>query len=422
MPAGMIAEELKAAEKAQAIELPDQELKKVAEPEEHPPSPARRILFFIFATAWVWIFGLLFVSNMLTPSALIDDTESPAPLKVLVLPTSELLDQPATNASKGSLTITRAHFSELIGAGDARKHVIAAFVDITVTSPLDLLPNIDDATPFNAPPSSPSPPPPPSSPSPPPPSPSPPSPGRPTPSWVLESRLPPRPKLPTRTNATLPADDAPGAWAYEVLDPRPGTVLLATSSPPSPRSSQQPYFDDAVVLLVRTCGCHPNIFGVLLSSPPSNLTVGQTMCPVARRYYHSFIDAHVHVGGPAGPHWTVLHDQPLAGSVEVAPNVRVGGCLAQAQAKVDAGTANASEVCGTWFALPTSAPIREPFIYLCAHARTVPHATHTAPHHSFTLDWPACAVLLLLWLCRVADCAPRSRGGRRQVAGCQGFE
>ena len=63
------------------------------------------------------------------------------------------------------------------------------------------------------------------------------------------------------------------------------------------------------------------------------------MCPRARQYYHSFVNESIRLGGPVGPHFTLLHDAPLAGSLELQPGLRVGGCLASAQAKVDAHAA-----------------------------------------------------------------------------------
>ena len=84
----------------------------------------------------------------------------------------------------------------------------------------------------------------------------------------------------------------------------------------------------ALVLLVKTCGCHPSIFGLIVSAPPTNLTAGASMCPVARARFPSFVDAPLRAGGPAGPHFTTLHAADLAGALPVMPGLRVGGCLA----------------------------------------------------------------------------------------------
>ena len=304
----------------------------------------------------------------------------PAPLKLHVLPSSELPRAPLSQ--RGSLTADRTQFyalfesyasSPVVGRG-GDSSVAAVFVEphLSPQTPTDLLPNLHRGSPITpklalSPPLSPSPPPPLS-----PPPPTPRTAPHEEPWWIKDARLPPRP-YPTGSNASLPAADAPGSWAYRVLDPRPGTVLLST---PGPAASRQPYLDDAVILLVKTCGCHPSIFGLILSSPPTNATVGESMCPVARARYHSFVKHAVHVGGPVGPHWSHVHatyarapfpcastarlsalysyrwwcdgsralGRPLAGSIEPIPGVNVGGCLGDAQDKVDAGKMSPSDL------------------------------------------------------------------------------
>jgi len=178
----------------------------------------------------------------------------------------------------------------------------------------------------------------------PPPTPASPAPPKPEPWWLTAARTPPRPKHASSAAAlrTVGLANASSARTVEVLDPRPGTVLLAADG--AFEGSAQPYFANAVVLLVKLCSCHPSIFGILLSAPPSNHSVGEAMCPVAQRRYHSFITRPVHHGGPAGPHWTVVHDAPLAGSLQLAPNLHVGGCLGDAQARVDAGSLRADAI------------------------------------------------------------------------------
>ena len=305
----------------------------------HDPTSTRQILMakglLLLLLPIVVLQGAIY--STWVPDEPRSSADSPA-LLVHVLPASELSGKLIVNAKDGGAVATsRAQFAALFTNDVAQEEVAAVYVETAVASPLDLEPNLVAAA---SPP--PAPPPPSTSPSVPPPSPTPapPAPHTPVPWWVAESRLPSRPRWP---NASLPAADAPGHWAYEVLDARPGTVLLANPAAGGgvPR---QPYFDDAVILLVATCGCHPNIFGVVLSNPPSNVTVGATMCPVARARYHSFASQRVRAGGPAGPHYTLLHAHPLAGDMPVAPGLRVGGCLAHAQALVDAGALNASDV------------------------------------------------------------------------------
>ena len=96
------------------------------------------------------------------------------------------------------------------------------------------------------------------SPHPPPPVASPPSPHPPVPTkpWLVEAATAPRP-----LNASLARlDSAPGRWAFGVHDVRPGTVLLANR----PFGREKSYFDQTAVLLLKVCGCHPSIFGVIL--------------------------------------------------------------------------------------------------------------------------------------------------------------
>ena len=335
MTAIMSAEELKVAEKLRAIEGEAIEGEPDTKEEGTRAATVPRFFFGFVLLALAW--ALLFLSLTRPPAP-----DPPALKLVHVVPTTELLDQPVT--ADAQVMTSRAQFSAIFGEAEVRKNVVAVYVEGSVTSSLDLLPNLDSAhASVASPPAPPAPPPP--SPRPPSPRP-PPSPYAPTPQWILQSRIPPRPKLPTRTNASLPADDARGSWAYEVLDPRPGTVLLSQRRPATSEQEEdrEPYLNDAVILLVKTCGCHPDIFGILLSGAPANLTVGETMCPVARARYHSFVDHRVHVGGPVGPHWALLNPQPLAGSIEVAPSLHVGGCLAHAQSKVDDGTMNATDL------------------------------------------------------------------------------
>ena len=257
-----------------------------------------------------------------------------AALMVHVLPASELLRQPA---KEGTLATDREQFSILFGTQS--RLGVYVLSGHGPEEPIDLPPNLDAAGKSAAISSAFSPPPPlPPSPATPPPPPTMPSPSTPVPWWVVESQRPPRPKT---SNATLPnGGDDSHVWAYEVLDPRPGTVLLASAA----AAAVSPYPKDAVILLIKVCGCRPSIFGVVLSSTASNLTVGRAMCPTARARYHSFVDNLLHLGGPVGPHITLVHDVRLAGDMPLLPGLRVGGCLASAQAQVDAGSLRPADV------------------------------------------------------------------------------
>jgi len=164
-----------------------------------------------------------------------------------------------------------------------------------------------------------------------------PPPSAPPPWWITDSKRAARAK---NVSLVPTSDAAGGRWAYEVLDPRPGTVLLSAGQ----SASGQPYLEDAAVLLVHVCACHPAVFGVLLSAPTASLMGGE-FCPTARAHYSAFVNHTVHMGGPVGPHWTVLHSFPTSGSTAVRPGLHVGGCLSDAQRKVEAGgAALASEV------------------------------------------------------------------------------
>jgi len=135
------------------------------------------------------------------------------------------------------------------------------------------------------------------------------------------------------------AVNTPGDWAYEVLEPRPGTVLLATE----PVTFHNVSYKEAAVLLVKVCGCHPAIFGIVLTQPTTqNMT--SHMCPVARERYPSFASHPVNNGGPIGPHWTVLHSFRTVGALELGKGLYAGGCLADAQRQVSAGVVSASAV------------------------------------------------------------------------------
>lgn len=156
--------------------------------------------------------------------------------------------------------------------------------------------------------------------------------------WIQDARLPPRP-----TNVTKAAvEQATHAqeWAFGVMEPRPGTVLVGSSD-----FGEDSLYKDAVILLLKVCGCHPSIFGIILNAP-SNLTMGDEFCPVARGRYPLFVNNSVLLGGPVGPQWTVLADRPTAGSFAVANegSFHVVGSLADAHDKVARGELTASAV------------------------------------------------------------------------------
>jgi len=124
-----------------------------------------------------------------------------------------------------------------------------------------------------------------------------------------------------------------------VSDVRPGTVLVANRA----FGSEKSYFDGAAVLLLKVCGCHPSIFGVILS-PPSDEKMESAFCPVAKARYPSFVNSSVRLGGPVGPHWTLLHGRKDVGALEVSPGLFIGGSLAEYQRLVSRGEATAAEV------------------------------------------------------------------------------
>ena len=283
--------------------------------------------------------------------------EKMAALKLHVLPMSELLSQPFDDQDQAPslLKPSLAQFAVLFP-----KHAAIAYMaKVEITHPTDVIATrTADATsaantlstaalvsqqppspPVHSPPLSPSSPslraPPPVRMSPPPAA----------PWWIVESRLPPRPKRLSNTTATLLLGAHSKRWAFEVLDPTPGTLLFSRGAPPS----CMPYLtEEAVVLLVKTCGCHPSVFGILLSAAPSRATVGEAMSSTIAARAPAFVNHSVHVGGPAGPHWTMLHavepdSERLGGAVDLQPGLRAGGCPIGAQRLVDQGAALSSQ-------------------------------------------------------------------------------
>jgi len=289
---------------------------------------------------------------MLGPKALRSDSKAiDAPVKAVTAP-AEVPPKPKPNESCCCLSVVllflvvgvvnqiSMHYLSLrhpYGTEDVA--IIAVPSDELLTPPKHLPPDTMTVFPVHAgvvwpPPSPPlaSPPPPtPSSPS----SPSPPSPLRPEPEWLVQSRLPPTPKAAERA---VPLS-TPGRWAYEVVEPRPGTVLVSSGAP----THGLPHLDSAVVLLVKVCGCNPAIFGVVLTKPTAQ-NMSSRMCPVARAHYPAFVNHTVNLGGPIGPHWTILHSFPTAGSLELAPGLHAGGCLMDAQRQVGTGLHDANAV------------------------------------------------------------------------------
>ena len=260
-----------------------------------------------------------------------------------VIPSKDLLLSRPFGEQAPTLSTSREQFAKLFAA----QHSAVAFVGPldAIDAPQDVAPNlrVDGHAAAPAVAASPSPPPtptrpPPPSPKSPPRSPSPPP--APAPWWIEESLLPPRPKhtagaaaSPLLRNLTLLEEHHDKEWAYEVVDPLPGTLLFARGR----AHPCQPYLSDAVVLLVRVCGCDPSIFGVLLSSAPSNETLGASMCPAMRRAAPSFVNHSVHLGGPVGPQWTMLHSSGgVRGAVPLQPGLFAGGCPVEAQRVVNA--------------------------------------------------------------------------------------
>jgi len=165
------------------------------------------------------------------------------------------------------------------------------------------------------------------------PTPSPP-PSRPKP-WLVEMKRAPRP-----LNGTSPIPDGTrGRWAYGVQDIRPGTVLLANK----PFGTSKSYFEGAAILLLKVCGCHPSIFGVILSAPTTQ-RMEDHFCPTAKRNYPAFLNSSVRLGGPVGPHWTLLHTLPEAHAEQLSDGLFMGGSLAEAQRVVSAGRASPADM------------------------------------------------------------------------------
>ena len=73
---------------------------------------------------------------------------------------------------------------------------------------------------------------------------------------------------------TLSGADA-GLYAYEVLDARPGTLLIGDEGA---FGEGENYYNGAVVLLVKVCGCNPSIFGVILNRLATH-TMAEEFCP-----------------------------------------------------------------------------------------------------------------------------------------------
>ena len=159
-----------------------------------------------------------------------------------------------------------------------------------------------------------------------------PPPSAPPPWWITDSKRAARAK---NVSLVPTSDAAGGRWAYEVLDPRPGTVLLSAGQ----SASGQPYLEDAAVLLVHVCACHPAVFGVLLSAPTASLMGGE-FCPTARAHYPAFVNHTIHMGGPVGPHWTVLHSFPTCVNriAKLAPQTRTPPLLAEPPSVADSGS------------------------------------------------------------------------------------
>lgn len=174
------------------------------------------------------------------------------------------------------------------------------------------------------------------------------------PPWVIESRLPPRPKPRSQISlaqtlaltslsgavGSIELAAAAGSGATEVLDARPGVLLVGASSGFNESSSD--VFNGAVVLLLKVCGCHPSIFGLILNHR-SEKRMADAFCPLASARYPSFVNNSIMLGGPVGPMWSLLHEAHLDGSHQVLPGLFVGGSLFELQKRVTYGAAHASD-------------------------------------------------------------------------------
>lgn len=129
-----------------------------------------------------------------------------------------------------------------------------------------------------------------------------------------------------------------------------------------------------MVLLAKVCGCHPSIFGLVLTQR-TNHSMADEFCPrrradqplrsppsspasrsasadappirTARRSaaaYPAFANNSVFLGGPVGPYWSVLSPKPTRGGFPIAPGVHVVGSLGQAHADVLRGELAAEDV------------------------------------------------------------------------------
>ncbi|KAL1510821.1 hypothetical protein AB1Y20_007104 [Prymnesium parvum] len=289
-------------------------------PRPPPPSPllsspcARALLACVLLTPGV-LFALFCVGHLAAP---------PGP-PLHAVPLSVLPATPELNALDDRLPFHR-FFDGIPGAAfGAPGDAITVGTDFQPQEPYSLLGAVNRyQSPLTPPKPLPSPSPMPSPSHPPPPRP----------------RQPPPPLPPLPSPSPLPAD-----WAVREETVRPGAVLLAERS----FNSSFEYFNRAAVLLLRTCDCHPSlgasssIFGIVLGQPTRH-TLGETLCPNAARSLPAFLNASVRLGGPVGPHWTVLHTLPAIGGTRVAPGLYIGGSLARAQQLVSTGEASASEM------------------------------------------------------------------------------
>ena len=271
--------------------------------------------------------------------------------KLHIIPASELLSPPnAADSAAIRLSPNISTFAALFRTGHEGQAAVFIDAQLSISMPTDVDPNLvasrtSAATqPAPSASSSPSPPapPPPGSPSTPPPSPRSPSPPLPPPWWVTDAALAPVAKHLIGAAALASSLTSSGSWAVEVTDPRPGTLLVSRAAP----AAGQEYFKDALILLVKVCHCSPSIFGVLLSAPAPSpaVTVGHTMLPTVRAHLPAFVNHTLHMGGPAGPHMTVLHTAShVSGASQIQPGVYSGGCPNDAQHRVTAAEVSADD-------------------------------------------------------------------------------
>lgn len=148
--------------------------------------------------------------------------------------------------------------------------------------------------------------------------------------WIEDAKLAPR---------AANASKAAKAAAFEVLDVRPGTLLIGGNG----FSEEEAMYNGAVVLLMRVCGCHPSIFGLILNRP-ANQTMADHFCPRSTAAYPALVNSTAYLGGPVGPYWSVLSPRPTSHSYSPTAGVHVVGSLGETHQQVVDGALSADDV------------------------------------------------------------------------------